>query len=476
MGKSKYNELGKNILLFGLSSFGPKLLSFFLVPLYTNCMTTGEFGTADLITTTVTLLVPIFTIDINDAVLRYTINNTENNEPMTIGIQYTLAGSILLMLIMLALNKLGILAFPRVYLAFLFCQFFLNSFYLLIQSYLRAINKTVHLAIMSILNTLTTLMLNIVFLIFFEMGVTGYLLAALAGVLVSDLYGVLKIRFDYHWAGGKADKKTRMGMLKYSSPLVLSGTSWWINTASDKYILSYFCSVSQNGIYSVANKIPSILSIIQSVFSQAWQLSTLKEAESEDRDLFFSKIYRLYSCALVLCSGGIILFSILISKICFAKEFFDAWKYIPLLILATLFIALYSFLSCIFVLYSQTAILAKATFSGAIINTTLNFILIPHYAIWGAVIATLVGYCAMWVYSIIKVRKYVKLSTPYIRDVLSYILLLVQYFFYLKPNHSYISQTLVIGLCCILYWNEIFTIFRKCIEIIPTYVKKIAKK
>ena len=53
---SKYKKLIKNILLFALSSFIPKAMSFFLVPIYTAYLTTGEYGVSDLINTTVSLL------------------------------------------------------------------------------------------------------------------------------------------------------------------------------------------------------------------------------------------------------------------------------------------------------------------------------------------------------------------------------------------------------------------------------------
>jgi len=52
----KYKYLGKNTLIFAISSFGTKFMSFFLVPLYTNLLTTEEYGTVDLITVSYTHL------------------------------------------------------------------------------------------------------------------------------------------------------------------------------------------------------------------------------------------------------------------------------------------------------------------------------------------------------------------------------------------------------------------------------------
>ena len=59
---SKYGYLAKNTVLFTISSFGSKILVFLLVPLYTSILSTSDYGIADLITTTATLLIYVFTI------------------------------------------------------------------------------------------------------------------------------------------------------------------------------------------------------------------------------------------------------------------------------------------------------------------------------------------------------------------------------------------------------------------------------
>ena len=75
--KSKYSYLIQNTALLTLSSFGSKFLSFFLVPLYTNVLSTAEYGIADIITTSSTLLVYVLTLNIGASVLRFGIDKNE---------------------------------------------------------------------------------------------------------------------------------------------------------------------------------------------------------------------------------------------------------------------------------------------------------------------------------------------------------------------------------------------------------------
>ena len=77
---NKYAYLAKNTMLFTISSFGSKILSFLLVPLYTAVLSTEEYGTADLVTTTAGLLIYVFTLNIADAVLRFAIDRKNNQE------------------------------------------------------------------------------------------------------------------------------------------------------------------------------------------------------------------------------------------------------------------------------------------------------------------------------------------------------------------------------------------------------------
>lgn len=72
---SKYRYLFKNIGLLTISSFSTKLLSFFLVSLYTSVLSASDYGKYDFISSTVGILVPILTLNIYEAVLRYALDN-----------------------------------------------------------------------------------------------------------------------------------------------------------------------------------------------------------------------------------------------------------------------------------------------------------------------------------------------------------------------------------------------------------------
>lgn len=79
-----------------MSSFATKLLSFLLVPLYTSILSTTDYGTYDIFNTTVGVLLPILTLNIQDAVIRFALDKNYKNESIaTIGLRYVIRANMI---------------------------------------------------------------------------------------------------------------------------------------------------------------------------------------------------------------------------------------------------------------------------------------------------------------------------------------------------------------------------------------------
>ena len=87
-------------------------------------------------------------------------------------------------------------------------------------------------------------------------------------------------------------RETVREMIIYSLPLIPATIMWSITNVSDRFFVTYYMGEAQNGIYSVAYKLPTIISVISAIFTQAWQLSAIGERESDDREQFYSNIFK----------------------------------------------------------------------------------------------------------------------------------------------------------------------------------------
>ena len=304
---NQYKYLFKNIGLLTLSSFATKLLSFFLVPLYTNILTTTEYGTYDLMNTTVGVLIPILTLNVQDAVARFAMDKKQNRKAIV-----SVAMKILMVanaIVALGLVINGIFRFStliRDYAVFFFLMFFIQTVSGVVTCYVRGIDQIADLSVSSVLVSIFTIGCNIIFLAVFKWGLNGYFLANIIGPLMQIVYLIVRAGM-LHDTDLKSDfAAEKKAMLDYSKPMIANSVAWWINNTSDRYIVIFFCGLAENGIYSVSSKIPSILNIFQSIFSQAWTLSAVKDFDPEDKNGFFANTYRAYNCMMVLICSVII--------------------------------------------------------------------------------------------------------------------------------------------------------------------------
>ena len=164
--KNKYITLFKNMWLFFFASFIPKTISFFLVPLYTQCLTTEDYGTVDLLVNTVQLVAPFLTLQIQDAVLRFSMDsNYDESEVFSTGFTITLKGGFLIILAALLFEITDIIPLPLSYWIFFVITYFTGSLSNTFSYFCRGIGKITILTISSIVTSVVTVGLNLLLLL-----------------------------------------------------------------------------------------------------------------------------------------------------------------------------------------------------------------------------------------------------------------------------------------------------------------------
>lgn len=463
----KYKYLGKNTIIFAISSFGTKILSFLFVPLYTAILSTSEYGTADLITTTATLLVYILTINISASVLRFTLEQYNNrNNILAYGIKIIFIGTFICGIILSILYSFNFMNWPIQNYVCIILYFFASAMYETMTNYLRAIDKVKEVAIAGVISSLVIIVCNIVLLLLLKVGFIGYLISIILGPLISAIFCIISVKEPVKmYIVSKCSVTLKKEMIRYCIPLIFNNMALWINAFLDRYFVTYYCGVSDNGVYSVAGKIPTILSTCYSVFSSAWALSAIIEYDPKDKDGFFSNTYNTYGALMTMLCSVIILFNIPLAKFLYSKDFFVAWKYSSILLLSVMFNTLTVFQGSIFSAAKKTRSVATTTIISAMVNTVFDIILIPNIGVIGAAIATAVAYLVMWATRYIYLKKYICMKINIIKDILVYLILVVQICFEHFDNHFYIGQLMCLIL--IVYLNK---------KYLKTIIKIFARK
>lgn len=425
MGNYKY--LAKNIGVLAISNFATKLLSFFLVPLYTSILTTSEYGTYDLFSTTVYLLVPILTLNIQDATIRFSLDENYNKKNIiSISLNIFIKGLVILLVFSVFNYFINILPIFNDYIIVFIFMYIFQALVGITTSFARGCEKITEISIASVLGSVIFIGLNILFLVVFKLGLTGYFLSSILGNLSQVVYLVYAAKIYKYIGKQKADKETRAEMLNYSCPLIANTVAWWITNASDRYIVIWLCGTAANGIYSVAYKIPSVLNILQSIFTDAWTLSAVKAFDSEDKDGFFSNMYNGYNCLMVLACSFLIFSAKFFAKILYANDFYKAWEYVPFLLISIVFGATSGYIGGIFSALKKAKILAQSTTVGAVANIILNVILVYIIGTIGAAISTAISYIIVWGIRLYYMNKYLHTELNLKRDIISYVILFFQ--------------------------------------------------
>lgn len=463
---NRTKKLGKDIILFAIASFGPKIISFILVPFYTSYIKTDDYGTFDLLNTIVSLALPILVLDISDSVLVFTVKDKSKDKG-----KYLKYGNYILLLSAIFTFFIGIVIvclFNQKSIvwqfAYIWIQFVLLAFYNNLLAYLRGTDNVNWIVFVSLFNSCITIFLNILLILGFNMGLFGLMIANTVGWFCSDILICFKIKISTLKCKETVTQKVKLEMLAYSCPLILAGLSWWVISSEDRLFVSFMLGTTVNGIYAVAAKIPTILNVCHSVIYQAMQLSVFSEIDSKDSNEYLQRLYNVYSSFMLVIASVIIACDRFLSTILYKKDYFVAWKYVPGLVIAIALFSIAGYVTTIAAAKCDSRTITKATITGAIINTILNAFLIYKIALMGAVIATMISYFVVWLIITYDTNKAMNLSLNISRIVISVILLCVQWWLLVIFESGIVIQIIFLIGIVVLHGRIICELLRKMIE------------
>ena len=393
----KNKHLFSNVGILALSNFSTKLLSLFLVPLYTGILTTEEYGIFDLVMVTVELLVPIITLNISDALMRFLLDPQRNKTNITeVGLKYITISLLVASLIILVCSQLPIFEIYSELFALIWLYFLTHLIHQFLIQYAKGMDAVRDIGIVSVLSAIISLSLNIILLVVFGMGIKGFFVSTIIATSFSALYLFVRLKLWHRIRLHKVDRQLEKEMLSYSIPLIFTAVSWWANSSLDKYVITFFCGVAANGLISVAYKIPSIMNTIQSIFIQAWQISAIKEYEEGKELKFYENTFWGFNMFLCGAGFGLILLSKFIAGLMFSNDFYQAWIYVPFLIIASIINSASGFLGPMLSAEKKTKVFAVAAIVGLVTNFVLNVVLVYVFGIQGATIATVISSFSMY--------------------------------------------------------------------------------
>lgn len=424
---NKYKKLMANTMILGIGTFGSKILALFLTRLYTTFMSADVLGVKELIETTANFLIPVFTLAISESVIRYSLDkNFDNKQVFSTAIAVQFFGMIIMILLSPILSAIP---FIKGYTSLLVLYVIVSSFRQTCSLFVRSVGYVKLYAFDGILATLTIFLFNILFISHLDLGLQGFMYSVISSDFCSIVFLFFTTKLWRYFSIKSADRDITKTMLRFSIPMIPTSIMWIITGFSDRIFIKYLdgpegeVGDTAAGLYTAASKIPNLVSMVSTVFFQAWNMSAISEYGSKGIGKFYEKVFSAYQAVMFIASAGIIILVDPISRILLNynahPEYARAVNYTPILVLSVLMMCFNMFLSSVYTAAEKTRNSFWTSLIVTVLNLVLNYFLIGIYGIHGAVITTFVSYMICYIIRIIDTRRYIYFKVNHIYTILN---------------------------------------------------------
>ena len=402
---SREANLAKNTLIITIGKICTQLVSFLLLPLYTAILTTEDYGVVDLLNTLVSLLLPIVTLQVDQAIFRELIevrdNEAQKARIISTGIITVFLQCFIYLVIYVCISRLV----QNEYKFFLACNVLVSAFLSMLLQISRGVGDNKRYAVASFFSASFTIVFNVLFLVVARLGARGMLLATFTGQFLASFYLFASLKL-YKYISIREYRKTIIRKLwQYSIPLIPNAISWWIIDASDRAIATGFLGIDQNGILAASLKFALLLTGLNYISTLSWTESIAVSIDDDDIQDYFNRMMNMILGIFISLSIGMIacvpfVFSVLINV-----KYNSGYGLVPISIMATLFNVVVGLISVVYVAKKNTKAIAKTSFFAAIINIVTHLVLIKFIGLYAAVISSFIAFFTMSVYRYIDIRK-----------------------------------------------------------------------
>lgn len=402
----KIKELTKDTVIYGISTIVGRFLNFLLVPIYTNFISTSDFGVFSNIYAYIAILTIIFIYGMDAAFLKYSslAEESKKKDSFSTPFVFVMLTTIIIVAVLSILKSsfLTLMRVPSDY-SYLYLYFILilafDATALIPFASLRLKRKAAKFTSIKLINIFINLSLNLILIVVYNFGIEAIFISNLAAsvfsflALLPEIFSNLKLKIDF---------VLLKRMLWFGIPYLPASIAAMLVQVIDRPIVLALTDASTLGIYQANYKLGIFMMLFVSMFQYAWQPFFLTNAKEKNAKEIFSKILTLFLLAatfiwivLTLFVEDLAKFEFLPGKTIIGREYLSGLIIVPIILLGYLFHGLYVNFTAGIYIEEKTKYFPMVTGSGAVINVVVNFLLIPIIGIIGAALATLFSYVVM---------------------------------------------------------------------------------
>jgi len=401
--KSRFKQLGKDSLIYGLGGIIAKSIGFFLLPVYTRIFTPSEYGTIEMLVVLNSFLGSILVMGMDSAQSFYFFEQKKVGQEAQARVvsailqwRITWGVGIVLVATMLSplLNKFffnGQLSWQ--YFAIAFSSAFFSQILSQSTEVFRLLYKPWSYISITLGQTFFSAAVAITLIVGLGFGILGFFIGSLSATIFGALWSWWRIRKYLDWSRWHREWLSKV--LKFGAPLVPAGLAMYVLNTSDRWFIGYYHGQDALGLYAVGAKFAMLIAMAVITFRQAWWPVAMDAMHSEDGIVLFRTMGRFY---LGMATAGVVLLtalSPLLVRWFTPPAYFNAYPIVGILAWHSIFYGFYMIVAAGIWKAEKTVWAPFLMGATALLNIGLNAWLVPEYGGLGAALATSISFF-MW--------------------------------------------------------------------------------
>lgn len=394
--KYRLKSLGKDSIVYGIGAIASRAVGFFTLPIYTRIFAPVDYGTIELLALVGNFLAIFVAMGTGSSLTFYFYSKEVKSKAqvVTATLQWYLIWGTGIVALAISTSPILNSVFFKNELtwkmfAVAFVGVLLGQINGLIVDVFRLIYRPWSYLSVSLGSSLLSVAASLIFVVWLNWGITGIFVGSTTGSLMGVFIGWFGVRNYINWKRGHWDFWPKL--LRFGVPLVPGSISAYFLRASDRWLINYYLSRHDLGLYSLGARFAFLIRQMVDAFMKAFLPFSMDLLNSDDKaeiDRWFEVIFRYYggiALGLIIVVTGL---SPYIVQVLAPAEYYEAVKIIGVLSMTGVFFGgtYFSSLGCWKV--EKTHLYSLSEFISFIVNLVLNVLLIPTYGIMGASIAS----------------------------------------------------------------------------------------
>jgi O-antigen/teichoic acid export membrane protein len=428
-------RLASQTFIYGIPSIAGRFLNYLLTYLYTRVFSTADFGINSELYAYGGFFTVLLAFGLETGFFRFQRESSRPGLFFASAFWFLVATSLIFLMVILLFSQ-PIAALMH-YDGF---EFYIECFAWILAldavgalpfALLRAQNAASRFAVIKVIEIVVNIGLNIFFLVIcrsaFLRGENSWLAACYSPavgvgyVFISNLVAsgakVLLLLPQMRYALEGFDISLLKKMLRYSLPMVVIGFAGIINEMLDRMSLKYLLpgnpaqNLAEVGIYGAGYKLSMVMSLFIQAFRYAAEPFFFSYAAKSDSRKVYADVMLYFTVFCVFIFLLVMLF-IHYFSLFIGPEFRVGVKVVPVLLMANMFLGIYTNLSVWYKLTDRTLSGAMVSLAGAMVTVVLLLVLVPQMGYMGAAWATLACYLFMVIVSYALGQKFFPVPYP----------------------------------------------------------------